>query len=46
MFFMCFPFSGLCVYGDVVHVDCDVPFVNKVVEYSVHHSLEGSWGVG
>ena len=46
MFFVCFPLLGACVYGNVIHVDCDVPFVDEIMEYSVHHSLKGSRGVG
>jgi len=25
----------------VVHIDCDVPSINEVLEYGVHHGLEG-----
>jgi hypothetical protein len=35
-----------CVYCYVIHVDCNVPFVDKVTEYSVHYHLESGWGVG
>ncbi len=34
------------MYGYVIHIDRDVPFIDEVAEYSVHYGLEGSWGVG
>ena len=30
----------------VIHVDGNAPFVNEVAEYSVHHGLKSSGGVG
>ena len=44
--FITFPRPVPSVDGYVVHVDCDTSFVDEVVEYGVHHSLEGGRGVG
>jgi len=43
MFFMHFSFLRSCMYGYIVHVDCDMSFIDEVAEYGVHHHLEGSW---
>jgi len=34
------------MYGYVVHVDCNIPFIDKVIEYGVYHCLEGGQWVG
>ena len=34
-----------CVDENVIHVNCNVSFINEFVEEVIHHRLEGSWGV-
>ncbi len=34
------------MYGYVIHVDCDMSFIDEVMEYSVHHCLESGQWVG
>ncbi len=46
VFFIAFPWSWSCMDGDVIHVDCHAPFVDKISEDSVHHHLECGRGVG
>jgi hypothetical protein len=41
MFFFHLPFLVPSVDGYVVHVDCYAPSIDKALENSVHHSLEG-----
>jgi len=45
MFVFCFSFFPPSVDRYVVHVDRDIPSVDEVSEYGVHHGLEGSRGV-
>ncbi len=40
-----FSWSGSHVDGYVVHIDGDVPFIDEVTEYCIHHGLEGCWRV-
>ncbi len=46
MVFGAFSWLGSCVDSYIIHVDGYTSFINQVVEYCVHHSLEGRWGVG
>ncbi len=41
MVFVALPWSGSSVDGYIVHVDRYAPFVDEVLEYCVHHGLEG-----
>ena len=31
---------------DIIHVDCDISFIDQFVEKMIHHQLEGGWGIG
>jgi len=33
------------MYRNVVYIDCDAFSIDEVLEYSVHHCLEGCRGV-
>ena len=46
VFFFAFSRAWSHMYGDVIHVDCHVPFADQVMEYRVHHGLERGGGVG
>ena len=46
VFTFCFSLFSPRVDHYVVHVDCDIPSIDKVSEYGIHHGLEGSGGVG
>jgi len=46
MFVLCLSFLVSSVYSYVIHVDCDIPSINEVSEYGVHHGLEGGGRVG
>ena len=41
MMFMGFSFLQAHVYCYVIYVDGDIPFIDEVTEYGVHHCLEG-----
>jgi hypothetical protein len=41
MFILCLSLFLSCVNGYVIHVNCDASSINKILEYGVHHSLEG-----
>jgi hypothetical protein len=43
---MGFSFSGASVDGNVIHVDGYAPSIDKVLEDSIHHGLEGGRRVG
>ncbi len=46
MIFVALPRSCSRMDSYIVHVDGDTSFIDEVVEYSVHHGLEGGGGVG
>ena len=46
VFILCLSPFMPSVNSYVIHVDCDASSVNEVLEYSIHYSLEGGWGVG
>ena len=30
---------------DIIHINCDVAFIDEIVEYFIHHELEGGQGI-
>jgi hypothetical protein len=30
---------------NVIHVDCDVSFIDELAKDEIHHGLEGGWGI-
>jgi hypothetical protein len=42
------PMEGVVVWGvdkDVIHANCYISLIDKIMEYVVHHQLESHWGV-
>ena len=39
-------FDRASAYQDIIHIDCHISFINKVLEDVIHHGLEGGWTVG
>ena len=31
---------------DIVQVNSDISFIDKIMEYEVYYSLKGGWGIG
>jgi len=46
MVFVGFSLLWAHVYCYVIHVDSDISFTDKIMEYSVYHCLKGGWWVG
>lgn len=38
-------FYGQDGYDEVIHIDCEPPFFDKVLEYRVGHGLESAGGI-
>ena len=39
-------FDCASVYYNIIHIDHHISFVDEVLEYVIHHGLEGGWTVG
>ena len=39
-------FNCVCIYQDVIHIDCHIALINEVLKDVVHHCLESSRTVG
>ena len=39
-------FDCASVYQEIIHIDRHVSFINEVLEYVIHHGLEGGRAVG